>query len=136
LKVLFLYAEKFAYSPGEKVLDFVPEAAESVDFSDAVLAFVHVEAEDLERKSRILTRLVKYAKWLARKWGTRRIVVHSFSHLSESKAPPEFSGALLEEARKRLESAGYEAHLTPFGYVLELELRLPGRLLARAFQSF
>jgi len=53
------------------------------------------------------TKLVKNAKWLARKWGTTRIVLHSFTHLGEQKADPEDAKRLIDRVQKRLETAGY-----------------------------
>jgi hypothetical protein len=79
---------------------------------------------------------VKNLKWGARKNDTSRIVLHSFSHLAESKASPEFTRGLLDRAEGRLQAAGYETSQTPFGYFLNLDLAAPGRSTARIFASF
>ena len=71
-----------------------------------------------------------------RKNDTRRVVLHSFSHLAESKASPEFTKELIHRAEQRLLAAHYDAHTTPFGYFLDLDLKAPGRSAARIFASF
>ncbi|MEA2086795.1 MAG: threonyl-tRNA synthetase editing domain-containing protein, partial [Candidatus Caldatribacteriota bacterium] len=39
-------------------------------------------------------------------------------------------------AEKRLENAGYKTRQTPFGYFLDLDLKAPGKSLARVFKEF
>jgi hypothetical protein len=55
----------------------------------AVVAFIHVEPEDVAAGNSTETKLVKNAKWLARKWDTKQIILHSFTHLAEAKAEPQ-----------------------------------------------
>ncbi len=136
MKLLLLYAERFAYRTGQKTLESVPDNEERAEFKNAVVAFTHVEEEDVARESKVVTKLIKNIKWLAGKFDTRTIVLHSFSHLSASKADPKFAARLLERARERLQGVGYEVSVTPFGYVLDLEMTLPGVSLARVFQEF
>ncbi|MEE8546794.1 MAG: threonyl-tRNA synthetase editing domain-containing protein, partial [bacterium] len=66
----------------------------------------------------------------------KRVVLHFFSHLSESRSSPEFAREVLEDASKRLTSSGYEVHLTPFGYFCEMKLHIGGESLAKVFKSF
>jgi len=136
MKLLTIYAELFKYRLGKKAL---PEAEcdhEEASIEDAIVGFIHVEAEDREKGGAIVTKLIKNLKWLAGKNGTKRIVLHSFAHLSESKADPAFVREVLDKARERLENAGYEVYETPFGFFLDLEVRAPGHPLARVFKSF
>ena len=136
MKLLMIYAKRFAYTPAVKSVEDAPEVTEGAEIEDAIVGFIHAEAEDTERASKVTTRLIKNLKWLAGKNDTKTIVLHSFAHLSESKAPPEFVSTLLDNAQKRLEDAGYEVSQTPLGYFLDLELSAPGFSLARVFQSF
>jgi len=78
---------------------------------------------------------VKNVKWGARKNGTKKILLHSFAHLSESKASPEFTKELLDRAEKRLNNSDYEAYQSPFGYFLDISMDWPGRSLARVFKD-
>ncbi len=134
MRVLFLFCERFAWTPAMKTIETAPEAGPGA-VERAVVAFVHVEPADLEPGSSAETKLVKNAKWLARKWDVQRILLHSFTHLGEAKAGPDAARALLAHARERLTGAGYETVETPWGYFLDLELRAPGHPLARIFKQ-
>lgn len=135
MRVLFWYCEAFAYRPALKTLEDAPPAAPA-DVARAVVAFVHVEPADVLGDGGPETKLVKNAKWMARKWETPRVVLHSFTHLGEEKADAEAARALLERAAERLVQAGYEACQTPYGYFHDLEMRAPGHPLARVFKAF
>ncbi|GAB4265812.1 MAG: hypothetical protein Kow0092_18360 [Deferrisomatales bacterium] len=134
MRVLFWYCERFAWVPAMKTLEDAPEAKPG-EAAQAVVAFVHVEPGDLEVASGAETKLVKNAKWLARKWNVRRVVLHSFTHLGEDKADPEAARALLARARERLAEADYPTVETPYGYFLDLDIRAPGHPLARIYKE-
>ena len=134
MRVLFLYCDRFAWTPTMKTIETAPEADPGA-VERAVVAFVHVESGDLEPGSSAETKLVKNAKWLARKWDVSRIVLHSFTHLGEEKAEPEAARELLSRARTRLGGAGYETVETPWGYFLDLQVAAPGHPLARIFKQ-
>ncbi len=103
---------------------------------NAVVGFINMEAEDAANESKVETKLVKILKWAANKNETKRIVLHSFAHLSESKAEPQVVKQLLNRAAERIEGAGYETYQTPFGYFLDLDIQAPGHSLARIFKNF
>ena len=102
----------------------------------SVVAFIHVEPPDVLEGSSAETKLVKNTKWLARKWETLQIVLHSFTHLGEQKAEPEAAKALMDRVQKRLETAGYAAIQTPYGYFNDLSMDAPGHPLARIYKEF
>ena len=135
MRVLFWYCDRFAWDPTIKTLEDAPEAT-SDTFERAVVAFIHVEPQDASDDSTAETKLVKNAKWLARKWETKTVILHSFTHLGEEKAEPEAAKALIEKAGRRLETAGYRAVTTPYGYFNDLSLQAPGHPLARIYKSF
>ncbi len=135
MKLLMIYCDRFAWTPGTKSIPDAPEARAG-DLAKLVAGWVQVEQEDADREGKVMTKLVKNLKWLAGKNGTKRIVLHSFSHLSESKAAPELSQAWLDRAKERLEGSGYEVYQTPWGYFLDLHMDAPGHPLARVFKSF
>lgn len=134
MRILFWYCEKFDWVPALKTLTDAPPA-EAAQNASAVVAFVHVEPQDTQGGS-AETKLVKNAKWLARKWETKKIVLHSFTHLGEKKAAAADAKDLLEAAQQRLDAAGYESLLTPYGYFLNLNISAPGHPLARVYKSF
>jgi hypothetical protein len=135
MRVLFWYCEKFDWTPAMKTLEEAPDAQSSRN-ENSVVAFIHVEPEDLDESSSAETKLVKNAKWLARKWEITTVILHSFTHLGEKKAEPAEAKALMDRAQERLEKAGYSAFQTPYGYFLDLEIKAPGHPLARIYKEF
>ena len=136
MKVLAIYTDEFAYKPSVKNLETADEATEGAVICDAVLACIHVEENDEvhDVKSRE-KKLVNHLKWVSRKNNCNRIILHSFAHLSDSKASVEFTRELFNLAEQRLLNAGYETSQTPFGYFLDLSIRAPGFSLARIWAS-
>ena len=131
-----LYTDRFAYASAVKTLDDEPDCHESGEIKAAVVGLIHAEAFDEENAAGVEKKLVKNLKWGARKNETQRIVIHTFSHLAETKASAEFTKAVLARAAERLRGSGYEVWQTPFGYFLDLDLQAPGRSTARIFTSF
>ena len=131
-----IYSDRFAYVPAHKTLEDQPDCNDPGEVEAVVVGMIHAEAEDEQDPVRCEKKLIKNLKWGARKNDTRRIVLHSFSHLSESKATAEFTKELLDRAARRLEDADYQVWQTPFGYFLDLDLQAPGRSTARIFTSF
>ncbi len=136
MKLLLIYADFFSYRTTIKTIESEPDLDEERRIDGALVGFIHLEGSDEDDRSGIETKLVKVLKWAARKNGTDRIVLHSFAHLAESKASPEFARSILNGAQKRLIDSGYEATQTPFGYFLDLQVSAPGRPSARIFKSF
>ncbi|WP_068473424.1 threonyl-tRNA synthetase editing domain-containing protein [Saccharicrinis aurantiacus] len=136
MKVLVLYVNSFSYQPKEKNLEDAPEPNPGESFEDSILAFIQVEESDEEKdlKSRE-KKLVNHIKWTSRKNNTKNIVLHSFAHLSESKASASFTKELFDAAQTRLENADYSVAQTPFGYFLDLKIDAPGSSLARIWAS-
>ncbi len=134
MRVLFWFCKKFAWRPVLKTLEDAPDASPD-DRSRAVVAFIHVEPGDVEDGSSAETKLVKNAKWVARKWEVQEVVLHSFTHLGEAKADPEQARALIDRAAERLNTAGYDASQTPYGYFNDLSIEAPGHPLARIYKE-
>lgn len=134
MKLLFIYCKEFSYNPALKTLEDAADA-EPAQYSDVQTAFMQVEREDMELESDVLKKALKNIKWICGKNNTKRVILHSFAHLSESKADPEFTKSVFDFLQERLENAGYEVWQTPFGYFLDLTLEAPGFSLARVFKS-
>ena len=134
MKLLMFYTPSFWYKTFQKSLPQAPDV--EVEVNDCVLVLVQVEEEDIDKKKKVTDKLLKNLKWLAGKFESKRVVLHFFSHLSESRSSPEFARQVLEDASQRLTSSGYEVHLTPFGYFCEMKLHIGGESLAKVFKSF
>ena len=135
MKLLLFYSPSFWFKTHEKVLEQVPDSDRDELFEKAVVVFYQVEEEDVDRRGKVLTKFIKNVKWLAGKFESKVVVLHSFNHLSGSKAGPEFAGPLIEEARERLERSGYRVGMTPFGYLNEWKLHVAGDSLAKVFKE-
>ena len=136
MKVLVMYTDVFGYQPAQKNLDSAEIVNEGAKFTDSIVAFIQVEESDEEHevKSRE-KKLVNHLKWTARKNNCKSIVLHSFAHLSESKASIDFTKELFNLAERRLQNAEFKTAQTPFGYFLDLEIKAPGFSLARIWAT-
>ena len=135
MKLLMIFSEKFSYNPALKNLEDAETIEESKEFKNCLLAFIQAELKDEEDLNYIEKKLVKNIKWAAKKNNTNLVVLHSFAHLSESKASPYYTKELFNKAEARLQNANYETAQTPFGYFLDLNVNAPGYSLARVFKS-
>ena len=136
MKVLVMYVDKFAYQPTVKTLETEEDATKGAVFSNRILAFIQVEEADEQSDAASREKkLVNHLKWTARKNNCNSIILHSFAHLSESKATVEFTREVFNLAEKRLQNAGFTTAQTPFGYFLDLEIKAPGYSLARIWAA-
>jgi len=135
MKLLMIYMNNFSYKPSVKTLEAMPDVELGKTFENVQAAFIQVEKEDEENASSVKKKLLKNLKWIAGKNKTKHIVLHSFAHLSESKAEPEFSKALFDNVDERLTNSGFLVEQTPFGYFLDLKVDAPGYSLARVFKD-
>jgi len=130
-----IYCDSFGYETSMRTLETVPEKHEKESIKDVLVAFIHVEEKDSENLGHVETKLVKNIKWAARKNETETVMLHSFTHLSESKATAEDTDRIFAGAMERLEKSGYTTHTTPFGYFLNLDIQTKGNPLTRLFKE-
>jgi len=136
MKVLVIYCTEFSYHPALKTLTDSEEVTSGKTFIDCIVAFIQVEEDDEEKEiAGREKKLVNHLKWTARKNNTSNIVLHSFAHLSDSKASADYTKELFDLAEKRLQNGGYAVDQTPFGYFLDLNINAPGFSLARIWAS-
>lgn len=128
MRLLCFHAKRFSWRPFERVLAEAPAAVASPAVVRAVVAFIHVEATDLDagRAASVFRQALKHLKWLANKRELRAIVLHSFAHLGGESAAPAAAHQLLLQLAQRLTDNGYTAAVTPFGYANEWELDVFG----------
>ena len=131
-----IYCSKFSYSPTIHTLDEFPEVKKGEEFNDTLVAFIHAEEHDEKNAKGAETKLLKNLKWAAKKNNTRKVVLHSFAHLAETKADPHFTKDIFEKVEVRMANADYECWQTPFGYFLDLDVMAPGVSQARIFKGF
>lgn len=135
MKLLLFYAHTWWFKTASKSLPHVPEIDREDSLENAVVVFYHVEQEDEEKGKSLLDKFLKNIKWLAGKFGTRNVVIHSFNHLSSSKASAEFAESFIGKAEEKLQHAGYTVLSTPFGYFNEFRIHVGGESLAKVFKE-
>ena len=135
MRVLFWYCDLFAWKTALKTLDNVPDA-EPGEFDEVIVAFIHVEPNDVLEGSSAEKKLLKNIKWLAGKWQNKKVILHSFTHLGDKLAEPEEAQTLINRVDERLKSVNYDVSQTPYGYFLDLTMQAKGHPLARIYKEF
>jgi len=135
MKLLMFLAKQFTFRPFEKMLPEAGDGGSEVHVPDAAVIFVHAEPQDEANAAGLETKFVKNVKWIAGKRELKNVVLHSFTHLAETSASPQFAEVFLQSAAARLRNTGYDVTLTPFGWVCEWELAVFGESLAKVFKS-
>jgi len=135
MKLLLFYAHTWWFKTASKSLPQAPDIEKEDAIEKTVVVFFHAEAEDETKGKSLLDKVVKNIKWLAGKFGTKSVVIHSFNHLSSSKASPEFSEQIITQAAGKLQNAGYTVMCTPFGYFNEFKMHVGGESLAKVFKE-
>ncbi len=135
MKLLMFLVKQFTFRPFEKMLPEAGDSSSEVQVSEAVVVFVHSEPQDEASSAGLETKFIKNVKWIAGKRGFKNVVLHSFTHLAEASASPQFAEGFLQNAAARLRNTGYQVTLTPFGWVCEWELAVYGESLAKVFKS-
>lgn len=136
MKLLIIYCSEFGYNPKIHTLKEFPEIIEPANYNEILVALIHGELLDEDDPKGIENKLLKNLKWAAKKNNTRKILLHSFAHLAETKAAPTFTKEIFDKVESRLLNAEYEVSQTPFGHFLDLNLSAPGVSQARIFKSF
>lgn len=136
MKLLMIYCNRFIYHPTIKTLDKFDEENDGSAYENALVAFIHAEASDESDIKSVETKMVKNLKWAAKKNQTKQVILHSFAHLSETKADPVFTKELFDRVEARMQNADYLCSQTAFGYFMDLDISAPGVSQARIFKSF
>ncbi len=136
MKLLMIFCSEFTYTPTIKTLETAEDIEGVKTFNNVLVAFIQSEEKDEADIAGTEKKLVKNLKWAAKKNESKNVVLHSFAHLSESKASPEFTKALFDKTEARMKNADYDCGQTAFGYFMDLNVQAPGYSQARIFKSF
>jgi len=123
-----LHVESFWYRLNESNTEDITEIGESLH------VWIHSEKQDESNRAGILRKMVKNIRWLANKLECTTVTLHSFAHLDDSKADPEFADSLIEEVASKLRERDYTVHIVPFGHFDEFNLHVKGPSLAKVFK--
>ncbi|MFX0108689.1 MAG: threonyl-tRNA synthetase editing domain-containing protein [Candidatus Hodarchaeota archaeon] len=124
------HVESFWFRPNEA------EETARTKLGESLLVWIHSEVSDEEDRVGVLRKMVKNIRWLSKKLGTNRIILHSFAHLDISKSESTFADRLIEETASRLAERNYEVHIVPFGGFHEFDMHVKGPSLAKVFKKF
>jgi len=137
MKLLMFDTAEFwyrTYRPGDPAPG--PGSGENEEqILEALVIFVNVEKEDEGRLDVVVKKATDNIIWLAKKNTRTTIVLHSFAHLSESKAEILFARDLFTRLEERLKTKGYEVKTTPFGSLNEFRIHVLGPSLAKVWKS-
>ncbi len=133
MKLLMLQAHDYWLKPFERSIRDAEENPASISCRNAVVALVHVESIDELTPENVIRKAIKNIKWHARKVAAQTVVLHSFAHLSPSKADAATARYILDRMAERLANAGLTVQLTPFGYFNEFKLHVAGPSIAKVF---
>ena len=136
MRLLTFQAQHFAWRSFSKTLEEVESVDVDEAVDDALVVFMHIEAQDFEEGSKSFKRSLKHIKWLANKRSLKHVVLHSFAHLGGENAAPEDALTFMLRLKERLESTGYLVRMTPFGYFCSWDLKVYGESLAKVYKAF
>ncbi len=125
----------FWYKTFSKTVESAETCDKEESVADSLVIFINVEQEDENQKDKIVKKAVDNICWLAKKTGRKKVVLHSFGHLSESKSSIGFAEEAIKAIRDRLDAKGMDAAMTPFGYFLEFKIHVKGESLAKVWKS-
>jgi len=135
MKLLMFATHEFWCKSTIKTVEKEADDFREVEGKDTIVAFVQFEEADGEKSGAITTKLIKNIKWLSGKFGWKRVILHSFNHLSASSLDYDSAKEMLFNAKERLDKVGYAVGITPFGHVCELKMHVSGETLGRVFKS-
>ncbi len=128
MRLLMLHVDSFWYRPNELTSEDRTEIAESLH------VLIHSEKDDTENRAGVLRKMIKNIRWLTKKVDCNSVTLHSFAHLDDSKADPDFADSLIEEVASKLREREYNVHIVPFGHFYEFNLHVKGPSLAKVFK--
>jgi hypothetical protein len=102
---------------------------------NSLVIFINVEKEDESQKEKAVRKAVDNISWLAKKTDRKKVILHSFGHLSESKSSVEFANDAIKKIKDKLNAKGFETSMTPFGYLFEFKIHVKGESLAKVWKS-
>ena len=136
MKLLLFYVHDFWMKPHSKNLEGAVDCRDELSAEGAVLALVHAEPADDERRGKVATKMVKNIKWVAGKFASKRVVLHYFAHLGRESADAELARELVETVAERLRGVDYDVTVTPYGYFTEFMLHVAGESMGKVFVEF
>ncbi len=136
MKLLMFHCKEFWFRVGKPGLNNkqCPEDMEE-NFDDCGVIFIHIESKDFENISKSTLKAINNITWYARKTGVKKVILHSFAHLSEDKADPVKAEEIFEAIHNKLKNKNLEVYTTPYGCFLEFRMHVYSTPISRVFKS-
>ncbi len=135
MKLLMFDTNYFWYKTFSKTIEYAENYDKEESTTDSLVIFINVEKEDEGRKDKVIKKATNNIRWLAKKTNRKKVILHSFGHLSKSKSNVEFAEEIIGAIKGKLTEKGLETSLTPFGYFLEFKIHVKGESLAKVWKS-
>lgn len=135
MKLLMFDTNDFWYKTFSKTVESAETCDKEESTTDSLVIFINVEKEDEAQKDKVVKKAVNNISWLAKKTDRKKVVLHSFGHLSDSKSSIEFAEDAIKIIKDKLTSKGLETSMTPFGYFFEFKIHVKGESLAKVWKS-
>lgn len=135
MKLLMFDTNDFWYKTFSKTIESAETCDKEESTVNSLVIFINVEKEDESQKDKAVRKAVDNISWLAKKTDRKKVVLHSFGHLSESKSSVEFADDAIKTIKDKLIAKGFETSMTPFGYFFEFKIHVKGESLAKVWKS-
>jgi len=138
MRMLLIHAERFSFKALQKAVpsaESLEEVPSEGSFSNALVAFVTVEAGDEANPEDVAERGAAEIADVLRKVGAERVVVYPYAHLSPELADPATAIKVLRLLAEKLRSSGIEVHRAPFGWYKSFEIKCFGHPLSELSRS-
>jgi hypothetical protein len=135
MKLLMFNTSEFWFKTFKNTLEPKNEENFERTIDNALVIFIHAEHDDAEQKERVIKKAAENIVWLAKKTGRTSVVLHSFAHLSDSKAESTAAQEIFFGLTELLMKRGLDTTMTPFGYLNEFRIQVLGDSLSKVWKS-
>lgn len=136
MKNLIFFCNTFTYKLDHTTLvaEKYGEVGDFENFKDVLVVFSTVESSDT---SGITTEVAKDIRKIARKNGSKIIVINPFAHLSSSLASPESAIKILNEISEKINKENeFTVKRLHFGWYKEFDFNISGKENTQIFREY
>ncbi len=134
MRVIFLHADELEFLPVRPAKGVKPEDNPSPGkISEAIVAFIGVEPEDLKDVKASAQALIEEIEKLSENLKTKNVALYPRVHATDNPAPASEADkiiSILKEAEEGLKSKGYHVIRAPFGRYKAFRIKVKGHPLA------
>jgi hypothetical protein len=113
MKLLMFDTNDFWYKTFSKTVESAETCTKEESTTDSLVIFINVEKEDEAQKDKVVKKAVDNISWLAKKTDRKKVVLHSFGHLSESNLRVSRVSSSLKTPLKQSRTNSLQRDLKP-----------------------